>query len=155
MSSSPGLNHHHRWFVSSLPSSALACHILLIHDNSYIRRTNLKQCENRSVETWGLQASYSCVCHCCYAVLRDLTALTLLSAVFRSESRNWNAKTSYSYLNFPQRLVSNTNTLTAPLYILLKIDLELKEFRDWIRNWLNEKMIASCKKSPWLPSDLE
>lgn len=61
---------------------------------------------------------------------RGLTGLPLLSAGFRSGYRNGNAKTSYSYLNFTQRDVSNTNTLVAPLYILLKIDLELKEFRD-------------------------
>lgn len=155
MSSSPGLNHLHRWFVSSLPSFALTCHILLIHGDSYIKMTNVKRCGYRSSETWGLQASYSFLSCFCYVVSRDLAALPLLSASFRSGSRNWNAKTSYSYLNFTQRDVSNTNTLIASLYILLKIDLELKEFRDWIRNWLNEKMIPSCKKSPWLPSDLE
>lgn len=155
MSSSPGLNHRHRWFVSSLPSSALACHILLVQGNSYIKNPNLKKCGYRSAETRGLQASYSFLSHFCYAISRDLTARPLLSAGFRSGSRKWNAKTSYSYLNFTQRDVSNTNTFVAPLYILLKIDLELKEFRDWIRNWLKEKMIPSCKKSPWLPSDLE
>lgn len=83
-----------------------------------------------SAEKRGLQASYSFLSHFCFAMSRGLTALPLLSAGFRSGCRNGNAKTSYSYLNFTQRDVSNTNTLVAPLYILLKIDLELKEFRD-------------------------